>query len=184
MFLMFTFVVAYFRVKWVTYHDVFRNKAVLTDGLGTHRRGSVVRYVGLYRAGKHPGGAISPPPDFILSGEYIAHDPQGSSSNFNTLEGEWYCRSKILATCIVLLGGKGDGSPRPLRPPGVDRLNAARRDVRDHAHVPSTHSLLSRVPSAVSRMFTSSPAALRITELFNWSIHFAYSLPFHAIRKG
>lgn len=78
---------------------------ILTDGLGTQRRGSLLRYVGLYRPGKHPGGAISPPPDFILSGEYMAHDPHGSSSNFNTLEGEWYCRSKILAT-LSYFGGK------------------------------------------------------------------------------
>lgn len=43
----------------------------------------------------------------------------------------------------------------------------------------------SRVPSSnnplpLARMFTSPPAAPRLTELFNWSIHFSCPLPFHA----
>lgn len=130
-------------------------KIVLTDGLGTHRRGSELRYVGLYRPGKHPGGAMSPPPDFILSGEYMAHDPQGSSSNFNTLEGEWYCRSKILATCIVLVGLKRRRVAAAAPMPGADRLRPSRRDVSGHALAPPRPR---SSPCLVSRMFTSPPA--------------------------
>ncbi|CAF4748318.1 unnamed protein product [Pieris macdunnoughi] len=88
-----------------------------------------VRYVGLYRPGKQPGGAMRPPPDFIFSGEYMAHDPHGSSSNFNTLEGEWYCRSKILATLSYFGVENGDASPRPLATPGDNRLSRVPRDV-------------------------------------------------------
>lgn len=133
---------------------------VLTEGLGTQRRGSELRYVGLQRPGKHPGGAISPPPDFIFSGEYIAHDPHGSSSNFSTLEGEWYCLSKILAN--LSYSGYNQRAARPLRAPGDDRLSRNGGDVTGHALAP---------PSAPPR--PSSHACLRrrrLHELLNYLI--------------
>lgn len=138
------------------------------------RRGSGLRYVGLYRPGKHPGGPISPPPDFILSGEYIAHDPHGSSSNFNTLEGEWYWRSKILAACGRVRVKSAERSDCPLRSPAVDRL-ARPRGARPRPP-PAPLQLLPAPLSAESRVFTSRRLH-GISELFNWPIHFPLRLP-------
>lgn len=140
---------------------------------------------------------MSAPPDFILSGEYMAHDPQGSSSNFNTLEGEWYCLSKILATLSYFGGEKATRR----------RDRSSRRVITDWSGclvtspaTPSPHyqplllchgTPFSSSPVSLSlfptpntpylaRMFTSPAAASRLTELFNWSIHFCCLLPFHA----
>lgn len=113
---------------------------------------------------------MSPPPDFILSGEYMAHDPHGSSSNFSTLEGEWYCRSKIL-TAVTELPGKirSRGASTPPDYDRLSRLTGWRHGPRPRA-VPARFTPRPRAHACLRRC-RGPPLPVVVRELFNWSIH-------------
>ncbi|GBP94125.1 hypothetical protein EVAR_69325_1 [Eumeta japonica] len=58
------------------------------------------------------GGATSPPPDFVMSDQYISANAYGSSSSFTTLECEWYWWLQISATYHPT--AKSGRYPRPV----------------------------------------------------------------------